>query len=128
MDLLFILGRLVFGGFFLIKGVEHFKNKEGLVGYAKSKGIEKADTAVIGTGVMMILGGLGIVLGTFVQVAFGLIILFLVPTSIMMHAYWKETDGGKKMNEKISFMSNMALAGAALMMLANMPGPWTWGL
>jgi uncharacterized membrane protein YphA (DoxX/SURF4 family) len=86
-----------------MKGIEHFKHKDALVGYAKSKGIESADTAVIGTGVIMILGGLGVILGTFVQVALALIVVFLVGTSIMMHAYWKETDANKKMSERISY-------------------------
>lgn len=126
-DLIFIIGRILLGGFFLMNGYNHFKNKAGLIGYTQSKGIKSAETAVIGTGVMLVLGGLGIVLGTFIQIAMGLLVIFLIGTNLKMHAYWKETDPQTQSGERIHFMKNAAIIGALLILIA-LGGPWPLSL
>lgn len=123
MDIIFIIGRILLGGFFLMMGVNHFKEKTSMVGYAKSKGIKSAEAAVTISGVFMVLGGLGIILGTFIQIAMGLLVLFLVPTSFIMHKFWKETDPQVRMSEQTNFMKNMAILGALLILIA-LGGPW----
>ena len=44
-----------------------------------------------------------------------------------MHVYWKMQDPSMKMTQKINFEKNMALLGAALMILA-ISTPWIWSL
>ena len=44
--------------------------------------------------------------------------LFAIPTAILMHGFWKETDAQAKMMEQVQFMKDMALGGAAIMGLA----------
>lgn len=99
-----------------MSGLNHFKHKDSLIGYAKSKGIAAPGAGVAITGILMIIGGLGIILGIFTQVALLAIVLFLIPTTFKMHAYWKETDPAAKMNEQINFMKNLALLGATIML------------
>lgn len=123
MEIIFVVGRILLGGFFLMGGIRHFKDKDSMVNYAKSKGVASAEIATIMTGLLLILGGLGIILGTFIQVAMGLLVLFLVPTSFIMHAFWKETDPQIKMSDRSNFLKNMALAGA-LLILTALGGPW----
>lgn len=127
MDTLFMLGRILFGGYFLYSGIMHFKNKEVMSGYAASKGVPMAKFLVVGTGVMLLLGGAGVLLGAYVQAALWLIVLFLLPVSFIMHAFWKETDPNAKMTQKIMFLKNMVMLGAALMMFA-IPLPWPMSL
>ena len=38
----------------------------------------------------------------------------LVPISIFMHAFWKESDAQAKMTEQVAFNKNVALIGGAL--------------
>ena len=45
----------------------------------------------------------------------------------MMHNFWTVEDAQMKMNDMINFTKNMALAGAALMLLA-LPRPWPLSL
>ena len=45
--------------------------------------------------------------------ALGLAVLLLV-TAVLMHAFWKESDGQAKQMEMVSFSKNVALAGGAL--------------
>lgn len=123
INLLFVLGRIVLGGYFIMSGVNHFQHLKMLTGYAESKGVPMASTAVWFTGLMMLLGGLGILLGVFVRISVLLLVVFLLVTSIMMHSYWKIADQTARMGEEINFKKNMALLAALLMLLA-IPLPW----
>jgi putative oxidoreductase len=42
------------------------------------------------------------------------LVIFLVPTAVMMHPFWKETDAGAKQMEMVQFAKDLSLAGAAL--------------
>ncbi len=44
-----------------------------------------------------------------------LLLIFLVPTAFLMHAFWKESDPQAKATEQTHFMKNLGLAGAAIM-------------
>ncbi|KKW12810.1 MAG: hypothetical protein UY50_C0003G0015 [Parcubacteria group bacterium GW2011_GWA2_49_9] len=125
MNILFLIGRLIFGGYFLMNAGNHFKNIESLTGYAKYKGVPSPRSAVFVGGVLLMLGGLGIVFGIAPEASLALLIIFLVPVSFKMHAFWKETDPTAKMNERIAFMKNIALIGALLMFYA-IEVPWVY--
>jgi putative oxidoreductase len=62
-ELLLLIGRIVFGGFFIINGIFHFANLGMYTGYAGSKNVPAPGLAVAGTGVMLLAGGLSVVLG-----------------------------------------------------------------
>jgi uncharacterized membrane protein YphA (DoxX/SURF4 family) len=85
--------------------------------YAKSKGVPSPRVAVLVGGALLILGGLGFILDMDIQIAALALLLFLVPTTFMMHAFWKVTDPMHKMSETINFTKNLALIGALLMMV-----------
>lgn len=123
MPLLFVIGRILLGGYFLMNGYNHFKNLEGNIGYAKSKGVAMPKLAVGFTGLLLLVGGASIVTGFVTNVGIAVLILFLIPVTFQMHAFWKESDPMKRMGEKINFQKNIALLGAVLMMLA-LDVPW----
>ncbi len=82
------------------------------------KGVPMPSTAVFLSGLLMLLGGLSVVFDVRMVLGLWLIIIFLIPTTFMMHAFWKEKDPSTKMSENIAFMKNMALVGGSLMMIA----------
>ena len=127
MNILFLIGRLIFGGYFLMNAWNHFKNLESLTGYAQYKGVPSPRSAVFVSGVLLMLGGLGVVFGIAPEASLALLIIFLVPVSFKMHAFWKETDPNAKMMEQIQFMKNMALVGVLLMLYA-VPVPWVYNV
>lgn len=127
MDYLFVLGRVLLGGYFIMAGANHFKHVTMLAGYAESKGVKMPKESVLLTGAMLVLGGLGILLGVYVQIAVALLVVFLVATSFKMHAFWKITDPMARMGDEINFKKNLALAGALLMML-SLVAPWYMSL
>lgn len=110
-----------------MSGWNHFKNLESSTGYARSKGVPWPKASVIVTGLMMFLGGLGILLGVYVQCAVFLLVLFLLGTLVKMHRYWEVSDSMARMGEHINFWKNVGLMGAILMLLA-IPTPWVWSL
>jgi putative oxidoreductase len=112
-----MLGSIIFGLYFAYNGFNHFKNEKMLTGYAKSKGVMSPRLAVLLSGVLMILGGLGFIFGAYIPLASIILVVFLVPTTFMMHAFWKVTDLSHKMSEQINFMKNMALIGALLIFI-----------
>lgn len=118
MQVLFIIGRILLGGYFLYSGFNHFKNLSGMTGYAKMKGVPLAKTAVIVSGVILALGGLAVLINKFAILGMCLIVIFLIPTTIMMHKFWKETDMQTRMNENINFTKNLALIGALLLLIS----------
>jgi putative oxidoreductase len=124
---LFVLGRILLGGYFMMSGYNHFKNLKNSVGYAQSKGVPMPREAVLLTGLMMILGGLGILLGVYIGWSVLLLSVFLIVTTLKMHQYWKVADPMMKMGEQINFTKNFALLGAILMLLM-IPLPWAVAL
>ncbi|MDQ3304266.1 MAG: DoxX family protein [Actinomycetota bacterium] len=92
MAILLLLGRILFGGFFIMSGINHFTNVKMMAGYSASKNVPAPGLAVIATGVLLVAGGLSIVLGFLPVVGLALLILFLIPTSVMMHNFWTVED------------------------------------
>ena len=56
LHILFLIGRIIVGGYFLMAGLNHFANVKMMAGYAKSKGTPGAEAAVVGTGILLVLG------------------------------------------------------------------------
>lgn len=127
MEYLFLLGRILLGGYFLKSGYNHLKNLGMLTGYAQSKGVPMPREAVFLTGLMMVLGGLGILLGVYIQLSVLLLSLFLLGTLVKMHKYWEVADPMARMGEQVNFYKNLGLLGAILMLLA-IPVPWVLAL
>ncbi|GAB4514603.1 MAG: hypothetical protein Kow0047_26510 [Anaerolineae bacterium] len=127
MDVLFLIGRIIYGGFFVFNGLNHFMQMGMLTGYAQSKGVPSPRLAVAGTGLLLLLGGLSILLGFQPYIGVLLLAIFLIPTSVMMHNFWAVADPQMKAMEMVNFMKNMALLGAALMFL-QINTPWPMGI
>jgi putative oxidoreductase len=126
-DYLFVLGRILYGGFFVLGGLNHFQHLAMMSGFVGSKGVPAAKPAVMFSGLLIIIGGLSVILGYHVRIGLACIMLFLAPVTLLMHNYWVETDMMQRINQRVNFQKNVALFGAALMMLM-IPRPWVLSL
>jgi uncharacterized membrane protein YphA (DoxX/SURF4 family) len=54
-------------------------------------------------------------------------VLFLVPVSFFMHAFWSDGTAATRTADMVNFTKNMALLGSSLMFLA-IPEPWPYSL
>ena len=122
LDLLLILGRVLFGALWIGAGFAHFKSLEAMTGYAKYKKLPAPKLGVIGSGLTFLVGGILIVLGTWVDLAALLIAVTVILAALIFHQYWKETDANTKMQEMMAFNKDMALGGAALILFALVAG------
>src|SRR5215475_6738252 len=126
-NIAFLIGRVIVGGFFLMNSFNHFAQLNMMTGYAKSKGIPAPALAVGGSGVLLFLGGLSLLLGYHPTIGAGLLVIFLLAVSFGIHNFWTVQDQQAKMGEMTNFLKNMAIVGLLLMTLA-IPGPWPMSL
>jgi uncharacterized membrane protein YphA (DoxX/SURF4 family) len=127
----FLLGRLLFGIVFVLAGWGHFQHADALAGYAANAGIPAPKVGVLGSGVLMLAGGLSVILGFWVRLGTIAVILFLVPAMFTIHKYWAFTDPGQRQAQNLNFQRNMALTGAALILYyfaAAHPESWAYAL
>jgi putative oxidoreductase len=125
MDILVLVGRVLFSSMFIGSGINHFLHRADMVGYAKSMGAPAPELAVPLTGLMIELGGLSVLLGAYARIGALLIFLFLVPTALIMHRFWGVSDPQTAQNQQIHFMKNMTMAGGALIIVYFGSGPFS---
>lgn len=116
MDIILLAGRILFGGFFVVGGAMHFMKFRDMTEYARVKGAPLPKLSVIGTGIVSMLAGLGVVFGVYESLSLLALVAFLVVITPIMHAFWKVSDPNMKMVDMQMFLKNMALLGAALML------------
>lgn len=110
------VGRLLFAVGVGTLAADTFRNLEGQIAYAESKGVPNAETMVPFTGGMLGLGSLGIALWRLPTLSAGAVATFLAGVTPVMHDYWN-ADEEERSSQKIAFMKNLSLFGAALVFL-----------
>jgi len=115
-DAFFVVGRILLASIFLFSAVGHFTQAKPMSDYASSKGVPAPYAGVILSGIAFAVGGLALVLGIWVDAAALLLAITLVPVTLMMHAYWKESDPMAKQGEQVNFTKNLALIGGLLVL------------
>ena len=125
MDIVLLVGRILFGGFFIMSGLNHFQNVGMMSGYAGSKNVPFPRLAVIGSGVMLVAGGASVLLGIVPVVGLIVLVLFLLSTLATMHDFWNLKEPQQRAAEQVNFLKNVALIGASL---ALVYGASDWAL
>lgn len=121
MRYVLLLGRILFSSLFIIKGLSHFS--KAAIDFATKMGVPMASVLVPIGGIVVLLGGLSILLGYKTRVGAWLIVIFLIPTTFMMHKFWMIKDANHAMMHNYCFWKNIALLGAALMVAYFGSGP-----
>ena len=115
------LGRLLYSAIFLMTVFGHFS--AGYIGYAAQAGVPAPGLLVPLSGVIAILGGLSITLGYKAKIGGWLIVLFLVPVTFKMHAFWAVPDPMMHGIQLALFWKNISMLGAALLITHFGAGP-----
>lgn len=122
-----LVGRILFGGLLAFQGLNHFQNLDGMAGYAEMKGIPAPRFGVVASGVVLVLGGLGIALGVFPTLAAGALAVFFLVVTPTMHDFWAVPED-QKQDEMIQFLKNAELLGASLLFLALGSETWAYAV
>lgn len=118
VDWLFLAGRLLFCWLFVNAGINHFRYREMMTGYAASKKLPMAGFNVMLTGLLQLVAVVLIATGIWMDLGFLLLVIFLLSTAFLMHNFWTIDDPMARSSDQIQFNKDLALAGAALMLFA----------
>jgi putative oxidoreductase len=121
MPYLVLLGRILFAAIFLAAAPRHFTSEAAA--HAAELGVPLARLAVPLSGVLAIAGGLGVLLGYQTRISAWLLVAFLAPVTVMMHAFWRLDDPVAIHTQQGMFMKNLAMLGAALVIAWAGAGP-----
>ena len=119
----FVIGRILFGGFFLYNGINHLLQRKNMANYTASKGVPTPELAVTAAAVPLIVGGTSMLLGLKPKWGAMAILGFLAGVSPVMHDFWRNQDPNERMNNMTNFTKNLALAGGALALM-GVDEPW----
>ena len=119
----FLIGRILFGGFFLYNGINHLMQRKNMASYTASKGVPTPELAVTVSAVPLIAGGASMLLGLKPKWGALAILGFLAGVSPVMHDFWRNEDPNERMQNMTNFAKNLALAGGALALM-GVEEPW----
>lgn len=114
MDIVILIGRILFGAVFIGGALGHFTQTAAMAAYTESKGIKPGKLAVLGSGAWLLTAATLVILGAWADLGALMLAVFLLPTAVIMHPFWREQDAEAKAGEQIHFNKDLSLAGAAL--------------
>lgn len=117
MDVVVLVGRILFVLLFLMSGIDHLTAAEAMTGYAKFKKVPLPGLSVVVSGILMLVGSLSVLLGVWGDLGALVLAVATLPIPFFMHAFWKET-GEARMNEQVQFNKTVSLIGGAILVFA----------
>ena len=123
----FLVGRILVGCYYLQSAFHHFTNVNHLARAAAAHGVPAPEVGVIVGGLLLLVAGLSFLFGLFPRMGVAALVLFLVPVTLIMHAFWADHDPVQQQNNLINFSKNVGLLGSSLMFLA-VPRPWPYSI
>ncbi len=123
----FLIGRVILGAYYLFSAYHHFAEPHMLARAAAAHHVPAPMAAVLVAGLLLAIAGVTLLLGVLPRVGVLAIVLFMLPVTFFMHAFWTDTNAAARMADTINFTKNMALLGSSLMFLA-IPRPWPYSV
>jgi uncharacterized membrane protein YphA (DoxX/SURF4 family) len=121
------MARVLFGAVLAFMGVNHFMQVDEMAQYASFKGLPAPRLSVIGSGLVLVAGGLGIVVGVAPVLAAAALAGFLVIATVTMHDFWAAGED-EQQDEMIQFLKNIGLTGGALAFVVLGLVEWPYAL
>ena len=118
MEVVMLIGRILFAFMFLMSGINHFAQSGAMVGYAQFKKVPAAKAAVLISGLLFLLGSLSVILGVYADLGALVLAVVTLITALKMHDFWAQSDAQAKQTEMINFLKNVSMAGGALFIFA----------
>jgi putative oxidoreductase len=119
-----LVGRILLATLFIISGFGKIAGYEGTAGYMASKGMPLVNLLLPAAIAVELGGGLLLAIGYKARWAALAIFLFLIPTTLIFHAFWG-IDPKEAAMQQINFLKNVSIAGGMLMVFAHGPGAYS---
>ena len=121
MEVLVLIGRILFSLIFIGAGIGHLADPEGSARYAESRDAPSSGMVIRLSGVLIVAGGLGVILGVWMDLAALGLAVYCLLTALMVHHFWTDEASDLPL-EMAMFMKNVSMAGAGLMIFALSAG------
>lgn len=119
-----LAGRILLALIFITAGFGKITGFAGTAGYMASKGIPMAEVLLVPTIIIELGGGLLLAVGYKARWAALAIFLFIIPTTLIFHAFWSVEPEQVQM-QMIQFQKNLAIMGGMIYVAVHGPGPWS---
>jgi len=116
-----LIGRICLSAIFILATPGHFT--AGYAAMAAQAGVPAARVLVPLAGVLSLAGGLSIAFGYKAKLGAWLLVVFLIPVTVTMHAFWAVGDPMMHAIQQGMFMKNVAMLGGALLIAYFGAGP-----
>jgi putative oxidoreductase len=123
-EILFLIGRVLLGWYFLIDGVGKFPNITPFVGYVTSLGVPSPYFMAWVGAIAEFLVGLMLVFGIATRYGALLGILFVIIASVLAHRYW-QYPAAQQLGQYINLMKNSVILGGMVLMFVIGPGRYS---
>ena len=126
MGIVFLIIRFIVGGYFAWQGAQYLDvyGRDHRVAEARAKNLPLPLVAVPLFGLMLTIGGVSLFTGVFPAAGVAVLCSVLIPTSFVMHRFWRIDDATSRVIQRRKFVWNVALAMVALAFLL-VPRPWS---
>lgn len=116
MDVLVLIGRLLYIGLFAASAVAHLTKTQQMAGYTASRGVPMPVASTVVSGVVMLAGAVSVAVGLWADLGALALAGFSFSAAVLMHGFWKESDPQAQMMEQTQFLKDTALGGAGLVL------------
>lgn len=115
---LLVVGRILISIIFLTSGYGKITGFSGTAAFMESKGMPLASLLLVGAIAVELLGGLSLLLGIKARWGALALFLFLIPTTLIFHAFWGLADAQEAHQQYLAFMKNLTIMGGLLAVAA----------
>ncbi len=119
-----LVGRILLSFIFLWSVIGDLGSWSGRTAYMASEGMPLPALFLAGAIALKAVGGVSLVLGYRARFGALLLLIFLVPTTLIFHAFWSVPQA-QYASQLVNFQKNLGLMGGLLMVIALGPGRWS---
>lgn len=116
-----LIGRILLGLIFLMSAIGKITDFEGTSAYMAAQNMPMVPVFLVGAIVTLLIGATSLILGFKARIGATLLIIFLIPASLIFHAFWT-LEGDAVQPQMINFMKNLSIMGGLLIIVANGAG------
>ncbi len=112
-SLLLFIARVSIAAIFITAGISKLMNYDDTAKYMVANGFTMVPLFLFGAAAIELIGGVFLIIGFKIRWAAFVLLAFLIPTTLIFHAFWTQEGAARAINE-IMFFKNLAIFGGLI--------------